>query len=459
LLDEQRIAAIVAQVLRELERSGQAGKVVPVSGPIFGTPDDAVKAARMAQASLAEMSLAERGKLVQAIREAGVANAERLGYMAYEETGMGRARDKVEKNRFAATLTRGVEDLVADSKRGDNGYRFTERLPFGVILSLTPVTNPTATVINHAIAMIAGGNAVVFSPHPRAQRCSQEAVRVVNDAIVSAGGPPNAVVTTATVSMEVAQALMAHPDVDLVVATGGPGLAKAALACGKKAIVGAAGNPPVLVDETADVARAAKSIFTGAVFENDLLCCGEKTIIAVEPVAEALKSELRKLGTYVMSQEEAARVTALVVKDGKMNPQYIGQDASKILQAAGIAAAGAELAIFETDPSHPLVRLEQLMPVVPFIRVPSFEAGLAVAKEVEQGLRHTAVLHTRDMCRAEVFARTMRTTLTVVNAPSVAALGVGGEGIFAHTIAGSTGEGICTARTFTREQNLVAVTL
>jgi propionaldehyde dehydrogenase len=237
-----------------------------------------------------------------------------------------------------------------------------------------------------------------------------------------------------------------------------PGLAKAALACGKKAIVGAAGNPVVLVDETADLARAAKSIYTGAVFENNLLCCGEKTILAVEGIAEALKQQFRALGTYLLSQEEAARVTALVVKEGKINPQYIGQDASKILQDAGIAAVGIELVLFETEAVHPLVQLEQLIPIVPLLRVPSFDLGLRLAREIEHGLRHTAVLHTQDLTRVEAFVRTMGTTLTVVNAPSVAALGVGGEGTFAHTIAGSTGEGICTARTFTREQNLVVVT-
>ncbi|MGQ9825202.1 MAG: aldehyde dehydrogenase, partial [Desulfotomaculales bacterium] len=357
----------------------------------------------------------------------------------------------------ASRMTPGVEFLVSESKTGDYGQFLVERKPFGVIFSLMPVTHPVATMVNHAIAMIAAGNAVVFSAHPRALQCSLETVRILNKALVEAGGPPNLVGIVGKSDVALSQEMMKHPLVNLVVATGGPALAKAALTSGKKAIVGGPGNPPVIVDETADLAKAARDIMAGAVFDNNLLCVGEKAIIAVGGIKKDLARAFADRGTYLLSDEEARRVTGLVIKDGKLNPAYVGQDARVILNDAGIRAPeGTEMALLEAEIGHPLVVYEQMMPVIPLLSVSDFEQAVELARKIENNFGHTAVIHSQNLKRIHYFINRMNTTMVVVNAPSYSPLGIEGEGVFGHTIAGPTGEGIATAKTFTRVKYTVS---
>ncbi|NLJ85758.1 MAG: aldehyde dehydrogenase [Firmicutes bacterium] len=454
-VDEKRIAIIVEEVLRQLgQADGKPTERVGQDG-IFEKVDDAARAAAAAQRQLVAMPLAARQKIIDAIREAAVANAERFARMTVEETGLGRYEHKVEKNINAARLSPGIEDLSRDIQGGDDGITITQRIPYGLIVSITPTTHPTPFVTNHAIIMLAGGNTVFFCPHPRAQGCSREAIRVLNRAIVAAGGPPNCLVAVNQATLDIVNEACRHPLVAMVTAAGGPGVVNAALSCGKKAVAAGAANPPVVVDETADIAKAAQDILKGAWFDNNVLCIAEKTVFAVESIAAQLQSEMQRHGAYLLLGKEADRVTQLVVKDGRVVGDWVGKDGAAILKAAGInPPPGTEGAIMPVAHDHPLVKIEQMLPVLPIVKVKDFTTGLRLAYDSEQGFGHTAIIHSRDVERISLFAKTMETTIVMVNGPSYGSLGIDGTGNFAHTIASPTGEGICVPRTFTRQQNL-----
>lgn len=462
-LDEQKIREVVQRVIRELFE-GQAQPAPPTvqqtarvgEDGIFQSPNDAVEAAAEAQKKLLALGLEKRREIVEAIRQAGLKNARRLAEMAREETKMGKVEHKVAKNEAAARLTPGMEDLEPEIIIGPKGTTIQEYVPFGVILSITPMTNPTSFVISHAILMIAGGNAVVISPHPQAKECTKETIRVINRAIVEVGGPPNLVTAVAESSIEVVQELMKHPKIDMVTAAGGPGVCQAALQSGKKAIVGGPGNPPVLVDETADIAKAAADIVKGASFDNDILCIGEKVIIVVDSVADALMRELKRQGAYEARGEEAERIINLVIADGRIKREVVGLDASVILKMAGIMTQeDPKIIVIEmSDTDHPLVMEEQLLPVLPLVRVRNFEEGLRLVQKAERGFKHTAILHSRSLPNILRFRQEMHTNYCIINGPSTAAVGTDGEGYLAMTVA-STGEGPTRPRDFCRRRRFI----
>ncbi|MBC7326920.1 aldehyde dehydrogenase [bacterium] len=462
-LDEQRIREVVQRVIKELfegqasisQRSAQPVSRVGDDG-IFQTPNEAVEAAAEAQKKLLALGLDKRRQIIEAIRQAALKNARRLAEMAREETKMGKVEHKVAKNEAAALLTPGMEDLEPEIIVGPKGTTIQEYVPFGVILSITPMTNPTSFVISHAILMIAGGNAVVISPHPQAKECTKEAIRVINRAIVEAGGPPNLVTAVAESSIEVVQELMKHPKVDMVTAAGGPGVCQAALQSGKKAIVGGPGNPPVLVDETADIAKAAADIIKGASFDNDILCIGEKVIIAVDSIADNLMRELKRQGAYEARGDEAERIINLIIADGKIKREVVGLDAGEILRRAGIITQEEpKIIVIElSDTDHPLVMEEQLLPVLPFVRVRNFEEGLRLVQKAEQGFKHTSILHSRSLPNILRFRQEMHTNYCIINGPSTAAVGTDGEGYLAMTVA-STGEGPTRPRDFCRRRRFI----
>lgn len=459
-IDEKRIASIVEDVLRNLSLMDKNKNGAAASGDgndgIFTDIDAAARAAAAAHEELMAMSLEEREKIIAAIRRAGIDNAERFARLTVDETALGRYEHKIQKNINAARLSPGTEDLVREVQGGDHGVTITQRAPYGLIVSITPTTHPTPFVINHAIIMLAGGNTVFFCPHPRAQNCTREAIRVLNRAIVAAGGPPNCLVAVTEATLEVVDQACRHPLVKMVTAAGGPGVVKAALSCGKKAVAAGAANPPVLVDETADIPKAAADIVRSSWFDNNLLCIEEKQVFAVKSIVQPLIEEMQKHNAYLLAtEEERRRVTDLVTRDGHVVGDYVGKDATVILKAAGIdAPPGTEGVIMKVPFDHPLVKIEQMLPVLPIVAVENFEEGLALAYESEQGFGHTAIIHSRDINRISTFARKMNTTIVVANAPAFASLGVEGNSTFAHTIASPTGEGICTPRTFTRQRNL-----
>ena len=245
----------------------------------------------------------------------------------------------------------------------------------------------------------------------------------------------------------------------MLVATGGPGIVKTVLQSGKKAIGAGAGNPPVLVDATADIEKAARDIDAGASFDNNLPCTAEKEIIAVDAIADLLRFELVKAGAHeITDADELRRLEDLLMKDGRPRTEWIGKDATVILEAIGITPKpGTRLVIAEVDRSHPFVQHELMMPVLGLVRVPDVDAGIEFAIEIEKGLRHTAIMHSRDVTKLTKMGRLIQTTLFVKNGPSYSGLGIGGEGFTTFTIAGPTGEGLTSARSFARSRRCVMV--
>lgn len=342
---------------------------------------------------------------------------------------------------------------------GDDGLTLVELSPYGVIGAITPTTNPTETIICNSIGMIAAGNAVVFSPHPRAKNTSLYAIKIFNQAIVEAGGPKNLITTVANPSIEQAEIMMKHKTIKMLVATGGPGVVKAVLSSGKKAIGAGAGNPPVVVDETADIEKAAKDIIAGCSFDNNLPCVAEKEVIAVESIADRLIDYMKKHGAYeITNKEQIQQLTDLVVENGHANKEFVGKDAAYILKHIGInVPPDIRVAIMEVDGKHPLVTVELMMPILPIVRVKNVDQAIELAVEVEHGFRHTAIMHSKNVDHLTKFAKAIQTTIFVKNAPSYAGIGVGGEGYATFTIAGPTGEGLTSAKDFARKRKCVLV--
>ena len=453
---EKIASAVTAKVTEKL---GQAGSV-PEGGWIFDTVDEAVGRAVDAQRRFCKMTLEERAKLIEAMRQAGRDNAQKLAEMAHEETGYGHVEHKVLKNLLAANKTPGIEDLRTQAWSGDYGLTLVEMAPFGVIGSITPSTNPPSTVINNSISMIAAGNAAVFNPHPTAKRVSQEAMRVLNRAIVGAGGPEGLITTVKEPTLETGTALMTHRDVPLLSITGGEPVVRAAMKTGKKVIAAGPGNPPVIVDDTAILKKAAKDIVDGASFDNNVLCVAEKEVFAFDTIADALIAEMARNGAFLVRGDDINRVLAatLVNKDGKyvINRKYVGRDAAVILRDSGVAFSGnPRLVIAEVDPYHPFIMTEMLMPVLGIARVKDIDDAVAHAVRAEQGCWHSALIHSTNIKNMSYAASVLNTTIFVKNAPSYSGLGFNGEGYTTLTIATPTGEGLTAAHSFTRARRCV----
>lgn len=461
--DEAQIQQIVEEVLRALGQQGRAPAppaeaVAAGMHGVFGAVDAAVDAAYRAQQEFAALGMGRRKQIIAAIRQCGDANAELLARLAIDETGIGRYEDKVLKNRGNALNTPGVEDLSSEYFRNENGTAVQVYDPIGVVAAIAPVTNPTSTVINNAIMILSAGNAIVLCPHPSAKACSLKAMSLINDAMAAAGAPRNLITALAEPDIRSAGAIMKHKRVRLVNATGGPGVVRAALESGKKAIAAGPGNPPVVVDETADLRRAAACILKGASFDNDLLCVGEKEIIVLDAVAEEFLRQLKALGVAVLNAREADAVMRLVWRDDALNKAFVGKDAGVILREAGVPVSGdVRLAVFEAAKEHPLAQHEQLMPLVPIIRARTFEDATELAAELEHGFRHTAILHSSRLERINAFTDRMQCTLTVVNGASIEGGGPPGAGYLAMTLAGPTGEGFTRPRNYTRQRRVVVM--
>lgn len=457
-VDERQVDEIVRRILMSMN-----GRRTPQSvGPqgVFATLDEALAAAELSQRRFSRVSIAQRKAMIQAMRETAIQNSQMLAQMAVDETKMGRVSDKVMKNVLAAEKTPGVEDLPTAAHVGDYGLTVEEPAPFGTILAILPVTNPTATVINNAISMVAAGNTVLFAPHPAARRSSFTAMGLLNQAIEKAGGPPHLLVGIQDASLEMVRDLMKHPQIALICATGGPEIVRIALSSGKRAIGAAAGNPPVLVDDTADPAKAAREIIAGGTFDNNMPCTSEKEIIVTEGIADALLRSFGLANALVLDRGYLTRLENVVLHGEHRHPNkdYIGRSASVILRQLGIDA-NEELraVIVEVDKNHPFVRNEMMMPVLPLVRASNFDEAVDIAVEVEGGRHHTAIIHSANVNHMSEFGKAINTTIFVKNAPSYAGLGFGGEGPTSFTIAGVTGEGLTTARVFTRARRCTLV--
>ncbi len=427
---------------------------------LFDDAQQAIAAAKRAQKELAQMSLEKRGQIIAAMRKASIENAEYLAKLANEETGYGRWQHKVLKNRLAAEKTPGIEDLRPVAFTGDDGLTLIEGAPFGVIGSITPSTNPTSTVINNSISMIAAGNAVVFNPHPGAKKASQETMRVLHEAILSAGGPSGLITSVKNPSLESGKTIMEHKDIPLLSITGGEAVVSVAMKTGKKVIAAGPGNPPVIVDDTAAIPHAAKAIVDGASFDNNVLCVAEKEVFAFDSIFDGLVSAMVSQGAYLAEGEEINKIlqTVLSRKDEKyvINRKYVGSNAGRILADSGIAFDGdPRLILAEVDKHHPFVMVEMLMPVLAMVRVANIEEAVLEAHRAEQGCRHSALIHSTNVKNMSRAAAVLDTTIFVKNAPSYAGLGFGGEGYATLTIATPTGEGLTSAKSFTRSRRCV----
>ena len=460
-IDEKQIEQIVSQVLTTLQRDGTATTPTPTTvttssrSGVFTSVEAAIGAAKTAQEQLIKLGFAKRREIIEAIKQVSLENAKRLAEFAVQETKMGNPEHKVMKNEGAVNLSPGMEDLVSESVSGDDGTLLIEYVPFGIINSITPTTNPTSTVINHAIIMVSAGNSVVFSPHPNARECTEETMHVINEGIVKVGGPANLLTSVANATLRTAKEIMDHADISMVVATGGKSVVRAALTSGKKAIAAGPGNPPAIIDETADITKAARHVIAGTSFDNNLLCIGEKALFVVESVADDTIRELTRNGGHLVEETQREALEAVVTANGESNKDYIGKDAKTILEAADISApAQTVAAVVEVPSNHDFVINEYLMPILPVVRVRDFDEALKGAMAADGGRGHTAMLHTNNTARITQFNKAMNCSVVVVNAPSYACCGLEGEGFLAMTIAGPTGEGYTRPRTFTRQRRL-----
>lgn len=450
-VNEGMISDIVKEVMTRMNlepgaASGQKG--------IFNDMNEAIAAAKEAQKIVRKMSLDQREKIISNIKKKTVENAEVMARMAVEETGMGNVGHKILKNRLVAENTPGTEDLTTVAWSGDRGLTLVEMGPFGVIGAITPCTNPNETVLCNAIGMIAGGNTVVFNPHPQAIKTSNFAVNLVNEASVEAGGPENIACSMAKPTLDTSAIMMKHKDIPLLVATGGPGVVTAVLSSGKRGIGAGAGNPPALVDETADIQKAAQDIVNGCTFDNNLPCIAEKEIVAVGSIFDELMNYLiTEQGCYLASKEVQDKLTATVLTPKGLNRKCVGRDAKTLLGMVGIdVPSNIRCIVFEGEKEHPLICEELMMPILGVVRARDFEDGLEKAVWLEHGNRHSAHIHSKNIDNITRYAKMIDTAILVKNAPSYAALGYGGEGFCTFTIASRTGEGLTSAATFTKRR-------
>ncbi|HJT76592.1 MAG TPA: aldehyde dehydrogenase family protein [Gemmataceae bacterium] len=461
------IRNVVQEVLANL-RNGKAAPTGNGRAHRWGVFDDvpaAVAAASAAQREFEARGLDDRRKAVECIRRICRDQAEALGREELEETKIGRLPHKIEKLVAVADRIPGVEFLRTDAYSGGYGIALVEYAPFGVIGAITPVTHSLPTLACNAINMLAAGNAVVCNPHPSGARIACKGVRLFNQAIHDAIGIDNLITIIEHPTLESAQAIFDHRDVRLLCVTGGPAVGRAALRSPKRAIVAGPGNPPVVVDETADLENAARSIVAGAAYDNNLLCIGEKEVFAVAGIFDELMEVMTRYNAVRLDKGQIEALTKAAFVKGPdekhplvVNKDLIGQDAAVLAEKAGVRVpADTELLFGETDETNPFVPEEQMMPFVPFVRVRDVDEAINLAKKYEHGFKHTAVIHSRNVETITRMGRELDTSLYIQNGPSVAGLGSGGEGYLSFSIATPTGEGVTTPLTFTRQRRSTTV--
>jgi propionaldehyde dehydrogenase len=443
------VQEVVAKMQISSDMSGKKG--------VFSDMNEAIEASKKAQKIVARMSMDQREAIISKIRQKIKENAEILARMGVEETGMGNVGHKILKHQLVAEKTPGTEDITTTAWSGDRGLTLIEMGPFGVIGAITPCTNPSETVLCNTIGMLAGGNTVVFNPHPAAIKTSIYAVNLLNEASVEVGGPDNIAVTVEHPTMETSDVMMKHKDIHLIAATGGPGVVTAVLSSGKRGIGAGAGNPPALVDETADIRKAAEDIVNGCTFDNNLPCIAEKEIVAVDSIAdELLHYMVNEQGCYMISKEEQDALTEVVLKGGRLNRKCVGRDAKTLLGMIGITVPDNIRCItFEGPKEHPLIAEELMMPILGVVRAKDFDDAVEQAVWLEHGNRHSAHIHSKNVDNITKYAKAIDTAILVKNGPSYAALGFGGEGYCTFTIASRTGEGLTSASTFTKRRRCV----
>lgn len=483
-LDDQRLNQIVETVIGRVReqvggskdsvtQSKPASTAVPATAPmsvsrevpaapavhvgrrrgIFDDVDTAIRAARSGFESFNMRPLADRYRACEAIRALCRSYIEEMSSRAVEESTYGRVEDKIEKNRLAIEKTPGPEDLKPTAWSGDEGLALLERAPWGVIGAISPVTNVTETLICNAIGMLAAGNAVVFNVHPFAKKTSSWLISLMNEALVRAGLPDNLICGVAEPTIESAQALMQHEGIQLLVVTGGPGVVAEAMRSGSSVVAAGPGNPPVVVDETADLDRAARGIIKGASLDNNIICLDEKVIVVVESVADELRKTLKRHGAFELSPSQMDRLADRAIPKGRPARDCVGKNAGVIVEKIGLGGnPNLRLAFGVAEEAHPWVQTEQLMPILPMVRVPDVREAIECAYRVEHNYFHTAVMYSTNIENLHQMARRCNCSIFVKNSIAVAGIGFGGEGHASFTIASPTGHGVTSARHFARER-------
>ena len=459
-INESVIRDVVAQVLAEV------GKAPIVSSQgysgrhgVFTDVDEAVAAARDAFEQLSQRGMEDRKRIIDHIRRISIDSCVELGTMEMNETKIGRLDHKIEKLKILGEKTPGVEFMKSQVYSGDHGLAVIEHAPFGVIGAITPVTHSLPTITGNAVSMIASGNTLVVNPHPSGKQVAAEGVRRFNQAIYRDLGIDNLICVIAEPTLESAAGIFGHRDVNLICVTGGPMVARAALNSGKRAIVAGPGNPPVVVDETADLDNASRCIIQGGAYDNNLLCIAEKEVFVVDQVFDRMMQAMERAGAGRLNAREVDELTRnAIVQVGDDNhdapsKDFLGQDVAKLARGAGKSVPqDTELLFGETDESNPFVPVEQMMPFMPFVRCRNVDEAIEKARHNEHGFRHTAIIHSHNVKNMTKMGKILDTTLFVKNGPCMAALGLGGEGYISFSIAGPTGEGVTTPLTFTRER-------
>jgi aldehyde dehydrogenase len=488
VVNETLIRDVVAEVLSRLGAAGASPAPTPTgngscgcnsstSRPaqaaargrfgVFAEANQACEAAQEAFGQLRQKGVEARRKVVDIVKKMAESNAEAWGKLELDETKIGRLDHKIEKLQIVK-LVPGVEWLHPDGLSGDHGITLEEYTPFGVVGAVTPSTHSIPTLSGNIINIVAAGNTVVFNAHPAAARCAAKAVRAYNEAIFRATGIENLACIIEQPTFDSFKAMCAHEAIRLLLVTGGPGVVKAAMQTGKRAICAGPGNPPVLVDPTACPKRAARSIIQGAAYDNNLLCIGEKEVFALDEAANPLMAEMEKNGAFRLNSAQLERLTkaAFTFKEGHgagcpepvVNKDFIGKDPVVLAQAAGVnLPAGTQLLFAETDANHAFVKEEQMMPFIPIVRVKSIEEGIIASQAAEHNYKHTSIIHSHDVENMTAMARALDTTLFIKNGPCVAGLGLGGEGYLSYSIATPTGEGVTNPKTFCRVRRCVMV--
>jgi aldehyde dehydrogenase len=482
-LSEPVIRNIVEEVINRIGQhakpsvgcpSGQPHFAFPVSNArsfrgyngLFSDPNDAIIAARSAFEELQHKTIAERNSIVEIIKRIVIDQAVELGTLEMNETKIGRLEHKIDKLIGLGKNAPGTEFLKSEIFSGDHGLTLIEYSPFGVIGAVSPVTHSLPTIANNAINMLASGNTVVFNPHPSGKRIAAEGVRRFNAAIVNAFGIDNLINVVVEPTMQTADIIFKHSDVALLIVTGGPGVAKAAMSQTKRAIVAGPGNPPVVVDATANLDRAARSIIQAGAYDNNLLCISEKEVFVVDSVFDEMMRAMENAGAVRLNAAEVDAFTnKAIVQVGEGTARhnapsrdFLGKNAKNL--AAGIGKNipdNVELLFGETDELNPFVPVEQMMPFIPFVRVHDVNEGIRLAKKYEHGFRHTAIIHSNNVDTITRMAKELDTTIFVTNGPSTAGNAGGAAGFSSFSIAGPTGEGITTPLTFTRSRRYAHV--
>ncbi|MEZ4222882.1 MAG: aldehyde dehydrogenase family protein [Polyangiaceae bacterium] len=467
-VDPAALKRLAEAIANEILGGGGVAAAAPASpapasaGPrgdgVYSTIDEAAKASRRAFLAYSDIPLSKRHAIIAAVREVCRREGDALAKFAHEETGLGRYEDKIGKNALVTAKTPGPEILEPLARSGDHGLMLTEPAPFGVIGAITPVTNPTSTIINNSIAMISAGNSVLFNVHPSAKRVSMHTIQLLNRAIMAAGGPPDVLTCIAEPTIESAGELMKHPLVRLLVVTGGGAVVKAAMASGKRAICAGPGNPPAVVDATADIEQAARNVALGHSYDNNVICVDEKECIVVDSVADALKSAMQRHGAVLLDPRDLPRLENAIFKKmagprghASIDRDLVGKNASVILERLGISAGPeARLVLVEVPNDHPLIWTEQMMPVLPITRTKTVNEAIDLAVEAEGGNFHTATMHSHDLDALSRMARKCNCSIFVKNGRSIDGLAAAGEGWTSFTISSPTGEGLTTPLSFSR---------